>query len=227
MEDVGHVVVLLEDADDLHDLADGFVVDLAQGVGDALKLGALALDAFFLEGLDHVAKVFESGVEGQVLVVDLHLFETGVDEIHLKHLDIHVGLAGHHENALAGEEEGEAAVGLEGAAVLVHDGLDIGDGAVVVVGEGLDEEGDTVADVALEGEFHHLGGILVVGLVDGALQGVLGHVASAGVLHEQTQTGVAVGVGTALAHGDGDLFQNVAPLFRALGIGCTFGSLNL
>ncbi|MBQ5533214.1 MAG: YebC/PmpR family DNA-binding transcriptional regulator, partial [Bacteroidales bacterium] len=47
------------------------------------------------------------------------------------------------------------------AAVLVHDGLDIGDGTVVVVGEGLNEEGDTVADVALEGEFHHLGGVLV------------------------------------------------------------------
>ena len=84
-----------------------------------------------------------------------------------------------------------------------------------------------MAHVALEGKLLHLGGILVVSLVDGTLQGVLGHVAATGILHEQTQTGVAVGVGTTFAHGDGDLLQNVTPLFRALGISGAFGSLNL
>ena len=54
-----------------------------------------------------------------------------------------------------------------------------------------------------------------------------GHVAATGILHEQTQTGVAVGVGTALAHGDGNLFQNITPLFRALGICGAFSAFDL
>ena len=204
---------LFEDTDDFHDLADGVFVNLTEGVGDTLQLGTFALDTFLLEHLHHVAEVFVSGVEGQVLLVGLHLFKTTVDEFHLQFVNIHIGFAGNDKDALTGEQESEAAVGFQRTTVLVHNRLHIGHGAVVVVREGLDEKGNTVTDMALEGEFHHLGRILVVGLVDRALQGLLGHVAAAGVLDEQTQTGIAVGIGAALAHGDGNLFQNVTPLF--------------
>ena len=84
-----------------------------------------------------------------------------------------------------------------------------------------------MVDVALKGELLHSGGVLVVGLVDGTLQSVLGHIASTGVLHQKAQTGVAVWVGTTLTYCNSYLFQDVGILFGALGICCTFGSLNL
>ena len=198
----------------------------AGGVGDALQFGALALDVQFLKHLHHVAEVLVSGVEGDVIVVDFHLFQTTVNEGHFQLVDVHVGLAGDDENALTGKQEAQAAIGLHGAAILVHNAADVGNGTHVVVRQAFDEEGDAVIGVALEGDFLQDGGILVAGLVDGTHQGVLRHVAATGILHQQTEAGVAVGIRTALADGYGYLFQNFGILFRALGIGCTFGSLN-
>ena len=73
-----------------------------------------------------------------------------------------------------------------------------------------------MVDMALEGDLLQGGGILVVSLV-----------AATGILHKQSQTGVAVGIRASFAHSDGYLFQNFRILFGALGISSTFGSLNL
>ena len=72
-----------------------------------------------------------------------------------------------------------------------------------------------MVDMAFEGEFLHGCGILVVGLVDGALKGVLRHVAATSVLYEKTETRVAVGIGTTFTHGNRNLFQDVGILFGA------------
>src|SRR5690606_79604 len=97
------------------------------------------------------------------------------------------GRSGIFDHALAFEAMGDRAFRPQIAAILGEGGADAGRGAVAIVGQRLDDQGDAAGAVAFVADF------LVIlapgrrGLVDRALDIVLGHGLRLGVVHRQTQ----------------------------------------
>ena len=158
------------------------------------------------------------------VLVLLQLVHAVVDELELEVVQAHAVLGDNLEDGLVVEQEGQRALCAQAAAELGEVGAHVGDGAGVVVGGGLYEDGDAVGAVALVVDFLVVAGLFVGGFLDGALDGVLGHVGGLGVLHELTQTRVQVGVGTAGLGGDGDFLAqagkgtaHIAPAFQLAG----------
>jgi hypothetical protein len=92
-------------------------------------------------------------------------------------------------------------------------------GAVAVVGESLDDDGDAARPVALVAHFLVVLGIAAHRLLDGALDVVLRHVLGAGVLDGEPEPRVHVGVGHAHLRRDGDLLGKLGEELRAPCIG--------
>ena len=85
--------------------------------------------------------------------------------------------------------------GAEVAAVLREDRADRAAGAVAVVGQRLDDDGDAARAVALVADRLVVLGVAAGGLLDGALDVVLGHVLGARGLDGEAQARVHVGIG--------------------------------
>ena len=158
-----------------------------------------------------------------VLVV-LEFVHAVVDELEFEVIEAYALLGGNLEDGLVVEQEGQRALGAQAAAELGEVGAHVGDGAGVVVGGGLYEDGDAVGAVSLVVDLLVVAGVLVGGLLDSALDGVLGHVGGLGVLHQLAQARVHSGVGTAGLGGDGDFLAqtgkgtaHIAPAFQLAG----------
>lgn len=86
---------------------------------------------------------------------------------------------------------------------------DLGCGAVVVIGEDFDDDGDFVRCVAFEGDLFEGGFVVALAgaFVDGALDGVAGDADFFGLFDGGEEAGVSVGVGAAVFGCDGDFAQ--------------------
>ena len=102
------------------------------------------------------------------------------------------------------EHEGDGAGLGERAASLGEIGAHLARRAVAVVGQRLDDDGDAAGRIALVTHLVVVLGVGARGLLDRALDIVLGHVLGAGGEHGGAQTRVHVRVGQAHLGGDGD-----------------------
>jgi hypothetical protein len=126
---------------------------------------------------------------------------------------------------LGGEAECAQAVELEGhrfaqrAAMLGKERAQVARGAVAVVGERFDDDGDAGRAAALVAD---LGIVLAAagaaGLVDCALDRVLRHVGQPGGDEGSAQAGIVRRIGQARAGGHGDLAADLAEGAGALGV---------
>ena len=89
--------------------------------------------------------------------------------------------------------------------MLAERGADAGGGAVPIVGQRLDDDGAAAGAIAFVANLFVVLVVASSGLVDCALDIVLGHGLPLGGVNRQTQTRVHVGVGRAHFRGHGDL----------------------
>ena len=107
----------------------------------------------------------------------------------------------------------------EVSAVLRECVTDLADGAVFVVGEDVDDEGDAAGAVALVSDLFVADAFELAGsALDGAFDVVGGHVLSFGGGDGAAQAGVAVGIAAAGFGGDGDFLDEAGKDFAAFGV---------
>src|SRR6185312_2133831 len=137
--DVLHVVELLEGVGELEELAGRVGVELDLHRGDEFDLVGLVLDPGLLQCSDDGAQVGGLGVDLEVLAGLLDLVGAGLED---GQEDVVLGqvLRGQRDDALAGEQVGDRARVGDGAAVARDGQADLGGGAVLVVGQALDEQ---------------------------------------------------------------------------------------
>ena len=224
MEHVLHVFVLFEFVEEFLDGCTLFVGHFLEIVGYAFELGRNDLVTVVLKIFLDVGVVLESTIKYDFLFVGLYFINATVDKLKLKFLDVETFGGFDLEHTLVVEKERERTLSSERTIVFVEIRTDVGNGTGVVVGSSLHEDGDTERSVAFVGYFLVVAGILVGSLLDGAFNGVLGHVGSLGVLHQGAQTRITVGIGTAGLSGYGDFLtdarecaRHVAPAFELTG----------
>ena len=125
------------------------------------------------------------------------------------------------------EHIGDGAGRAEISAVLGEEVADVRGGAVLVVGEDFDEDGDSAGAVAfivqfLVGRRAELAGALL----DGALDVVLRHVRAAGLEDRGAEAGVRGGIAAAHARGNRDFLDEFGKRLSALRVGESLGVLN-
>src|SRR5690606_24004667 len=100
-------------------------------------------------------------------------------------------------------------------AILGEIGAHIGGGAVAIVGQRLDDDGDAAGAIALVADFVIVLGIAARGFLDGAFDIVLGHGLGAGIGDGQAQARIEGRIGLAHLgrHGDfaGQLGKDLGP----------------
>src|SRR5690606_28957283 len=156
---------------------------------------------------------FEAGIDVMAVLVALDILGPGLDG-RFHHLVFRTGAGGIGDLADAVEHEAHRAGLAQRAAILGEIGAHIGGGAVAVVGQRLNDDGDAARAIALIAD---LVVILAVGarcLLVGAVDIVLGHGLGAGIGHGQAQPGIEGGIGLAHLGGDGDFAR---PLGKDLG----------
>ena len=96
---------------------------------------------------------------------------------------------------------------------------DVGDGADWIVGNAVDDQCDAAGTVAFVAQFAHVIGALGTGAaLDGALDGVLGHVGRQRLVDGGTQARIASRVGHAGACRDSDFTDQLGEGLGALGV---------
>ena len=133
------------------------------------------------------------------------------------------------DDALAVERPAHAALRAHALAELVEVVADLGRGALAVIGQRLDDDGDAAGAVALVGD-----GLVVVRvagaerLVDGALDVVVGHIVRLGLGDDGGEAGVIRRVAAAaLLDGDDDLLGDLGERRAALGVRRALGLLDI
>src|SRR6185369_1575441 len=122
------------------------------------------------------------------------------------------------DDAGAVEHGGDRAGFAEIAARFGEEGADVGGGAVAVVGQRLDDDGDAAGAVTLVADLVIVLALIAERLLDGALDIVLRHVLLARRDDGGAQARVHVGVGRAQLGRDGDFPRQLAEQLRLLGI---------
>src|SRR6476659_2934769 len=150
--EVLHVVEVLEDVDEPEHLGGGVLVELDLHVGHERRLGGVVVEPGGLQRLAHGDQVGGLGddLEGLPQVVDRvgARLERGLEDVVLGDL-LAVLLHRDDHDALAVEQEGDRPGVGQRTAVAGHGGADLHGGAVLVVGEALDEHGHAGRTVAL------------------------------------------------------------------------------
>ena len=125
-------------------------------------------------------------------------------------------LGGDDDDALAREVVGDAAGVGHGAAVAGHERAHLGGGAVLVVGEALDQQGDAVGAVALVHDGRVLDGLAgeAGAALDGAVDVVVRDRGLLGLLHGVDEGRVAGEVGAAHLGGDLDVLDELGERLR-------------
>src|SRR5215218_5388776 len=219
-EDVLHVVAVLERVDEPEDLARGLLVELDRDAGHEADVGGVVVDAGVLQGGAHRDQVgrLAHDLEGVALVA--HLLGPGVQHGHEHGVLVDGVRPRHHDDALAGEQVGDRAGVGHRPAVAGHRRADLHGRPVLVVGQALDEDGDTAGGVALVGDR------LVVdatGLETGtalhrAVDVVVGHRALLRLLDGVEQRRVARRVTAAGARRDLDVLDQLGEELATLGV---------
>ncbi len=117
-----------------------------------------------------------------------------------------------------GEHVADGAGRAEVAGVFGEDGADRAAGAVAVVGQGFDDDGDAAGAVTFVADFLKVLAIGASGLLDGALDVVFRHVLGARVLDGEAQARVHFRVGRAGFGGDGDFAGELGEQLGTLGV---------
>ena len=208
MVNVRHVVVLLEA---LHQLLDRLAALGVELLGIRRQVDRLTRDnlpALVVEPLLDGAERLVGGVYRHTLLVGIELVDTQVDGLELELLHVGAGRSVELEDALVLKHESHRAAVAQRTAALVEVHAHVGHRTVRVVGCRLHQEGDSVGAVAFVDNLLVVGGVLLGGTLDGALDVLLGHVLGLGVLNQNAQTRVARRVGTSGLHGDFNLLAD-------------------
>ena len=105
---------------------------------------------------------------------------------------------------------------------------DLGGGAVAIVGEHTDQDGDAAGRVPLVGDLLvRLTGQLSGALLDSALDVVLGHVRFFGRLDGGLESHVGLGITAAIPGGNRDFAQDLREQLPALHVGLALFALDL
>src|SRR5205823_9700195 len=96
----------------------------------------------------------------------------------------------------------------------------LGNGAIAVIGDRLDQDGDPARTIALVGDLVQLLCLLAAagGTLNGALNVFLGHIQRPRALDGEPQAEIGVRVATTFAGGDGDLARQLGEHLAALGV---------
>src|SRR5690606_12265714 len=216
--DVLHVVQVLEHVQQLLHLLRGLAGHGDVVVGAEGHLGIARGQAGGFHGLLHRLEVLRRGdhVDRAIVRIHDHVVGTGLDR-RLGHLLLVGTLVAEHAQAL--EHEGDRALGAHVAAALGEGVSHVGHGAHAVVGQAVDDHGDAAGGVALVAHFLVLDAFeLAGGLLDRALDHVLGHVRRQCLVHRRAQARVVVRIAPAGAGGDADLADQLGENLAALGI---------
>ena len=190
-------------------------------VRNSNKFTAGDFEAVVFEILLNAGVFLESTVDYDVVFVLVEFVNAVVDEFEFEVFERNAVLRLDVEHTLVFEHKREAARGAEVAAKLVEIAAHVGYGASVVVGGSFHNDSDAKGAVSFVYDFLVVACILVGGLLDGAVDGVLRHVCSLGVSHEGTEARVGLRVRTAGLDGDGDFLtdfsecaRHIAPSFQ-------------
>src|SRR5262249_29369232 len=164
------------------------------------------LKSFF--GATHVGSAGVEGLLDQIVLGDL------------------VGADG--DDALALEHPRDGARGAHVAAELLERVSDLWAGAVSIVGQDADHDGDAAGRVAVVGDLLvRLAGQLAGALLDGALDVVLRHVDFLGGLDRRLQPHVALRIAATIFRRDRDLAEDLGEELAALDVGLALLTLDL
>ena len=174
-----YVVVLLKCVNHLQYLNAVSCRELLHIVGDALERSVGNGDFGLVKSLLECCEAFHRGVGNErfcafllVLYNVVEVLCAHFDEFHLEFVNVLAIGYGNCENAFPVKKERQRAVGAERAVALVEDRADGCHGAVVVVGEALDEHSHSAGSVTFEGDFLIVDSV-ACRLGDGALDVVL------------------------------------------------------
>lgn len=231
MPDVLHIVVVLQHVDELlHVFHIALAGELDVILGDHLHLGADEGIPLLLQSLYHVIEGVWLAGDLQGGAVGLEVRRAGVQSIHHDGVLVQLALlVVNDDDALFVEGPADAALGAQVAVALVKGVADLRGGTLAVVGQGVHDDGHAAGAVALVGDGFVVVGVAgAQGLVDGALDIVVGHVDRLGLGDDGGKAGVVVGVaGAALLHRHDDLAGNFSERGGALGVGRALGFLNI
>src|SRR2546421_7928119 len=214
------VVAVLERVDQLEHPSRPVLVERDGDAGDERGVGGLVLHAGALQGVAYGDEVtgLADHLEGLAEVVDL--LGAGV-EYRAEHVVLgqRAGL-GDDDDALAGEQVRDAAGVGEVAAVAGQRGAYLGGGAVAVVGQALDEDGDAVGPVPLVLDRLVVGaaGLLAGAPLDRAVDVVVGDRVLLGLLDGVVEGGVTGRVTAAGPGRDLNVLDQPGEQLAALGI---------
>ena len=113
------------------------------------------------------------------------------------------------------------------AAIFAECGAHIGCGAVAVVGQCLNDDGNAAGTVAFIAHFVITFGVTADCLVDGALDVILGNRLRLGGVHRKTKTGVHVRIGHPHLRRDGNFARKLGKLRRTLLVLRTLAMLDI
>src|SRR5688572_15002871 len=118
----------------------------------------------------------------------------------------------------AAELEGHRSGLAQSSAIFGEGGADIRRGAVAVVGQRLDDDGDAAGAEAFVAHLFIILGVAALALLDGALDHVLGHALRLGREDGGAEARIVIGIGQALLGGDRDFAAQLGEQLGALGI---------
>src|SRR5690606_15145866 len=213
------VVELLEGVDQLLDALAVLGVQLDLDVGTHRDLGDLGLEPGRLEAALEGPEIGRRAEDlDPALVVRGDVLRARLDGgFHHRVLG---GAGSEQELAAVRELERDRAVGAEVPVVLGEGMADLGDGAGAVVGQAVDDHRGAAGAVAFVADFLVGRAVeLTRATLDGAPDGVLGHVGVGRLVHGEPQPRVRLRVGPAPLRGDGQLPDDPRENLAALGVG--------
>src|ERR1700677_343473 len=215
--DILHVVVLVQQVDQLQQLLAGLVVH-RHGIlrlPGQRRLAGLA--EFGLQRPGDLAKGLLRRVDLVAGLAGRYVVGAGLDR-RIQHRIVGGDLGVIFDDAGAIEHEGHRAGFAEIAAGLGKVGADIGRRAVAVVGQGLGDHRDAARAIAFVANLVVILAVAADRLLHGAFDRVLRHVLLAGGNDRGAQPRIHRRVGLAEFGGDGDFPRQLAEQFRLLGV---------
>ena len=160
----------------------------------------------------NLAERFGIAVNGDAIfffVLVILVFHTIIDEVEDEFFHIESVLLLEGEHALVVEKESQRPHRTEVAIELVEDRTHIADGTRGVVGEGIDEYGDTMGAVAFIGHGLVLALVFTHRVFDGTLNIIFGHVLTLCRCDDRTERGIRFGLRTAGFNCHSDLLADL------------------
>ena len=227
MPGVLDIIIVVQGVQQLAHLDELIGVGQRGGGGRHLRhVGGDELVALLFQRFADGGEVLGAGGDLGGVLACIEVIGTGVQRIHHQLIGILV-LEIDDDDALLGEHEADAAHLAQVAAELVKVMAHIGRGAVAVVGQGLDHDGDAAGAVTLIGDCLILGLVAALGALDNALDVIVGHAVGLGLGNQSRQLGVGSGIAAALLNGHGDLAADLSENLGAGAVGLFLFTLDV